>query len=106
MPRAKKVEDQKSTTMKIRLTTGERDHIRIQADLAGISDSEFVRLCAERKHIFSNIDLTLIRELRRIGGLLKYIHNTSGGAYSNQTSGILRELHSIIKGVSFDNKKD
>jgi hypothetical protein len=106
MPRAKNTEEYKDTTMKFRLTTEERNHIRVQADLAGISDSEYVRLCAGNKHIIANVDLAMIRELRRIAGLMKHIHNTSVGAYSSQTSAMLNELHSAIKGISLDNKKD
>jgi len=106
MPRAKNTAENKDTTMKFRLTTEERNHIRIQADLAGISDSEYVRLCAQNKHIVSNTDLAVIRELRRTAGLMKHTHNTSGGAYSSQTAAILNELHLVIKGISLDNKKD
>jgi len=106
MPRAKNTEEYKDTTMKFRLTTEERNHIRVQADLAGISDSEYVRLCAGNKKIITNNELALIRELRRIAGLMKHTHNTSGGAYSSQTADILKQLHLAIMRISIDNKKD
>lgn len=106
MPRAKNTEEYKDSTMKFRLTTEERNRIRVQADLAGISDSEYVRLCAGNKNIITNVDMAMIRELRRVAGLLKHIHNTSGGAYSSQTSAMLNKLHLTIMGISLDNKKD
>ena len=42
-------------------------------------------------------DATTIRELRRIGGLLKKVHVDGGGAYSQQTAAALRTLHAAIE---------
>jgi hypothetical protein len=41
-------------------------------------------------------DATTIRELRRLGGLLKKVHVDSGGAYSRETAAALAELRAAI----------
>lgn len=106
MPRAKTPELFKVTTLKVRLTIAEKVRIFEQADLAGISASEFMRMCAQNKEIFSSTDLTMLREMRRLGGLLKHVHVTSNGAYSSQTAAVLSELQSTIKGIALDHKKN
>jgi hypothetical protein len=40
----------------------------------------------------SRTDATTIRELRRLGGLLKKVHLDSGGAYSRETASALTAL--------------
>lgn len=104
MARAKTPEERKDLTIKVRLTADEKKLICEQADFAGISHSEFIRRCAENTRIFASTDLAMLRELRRIGGLLKYIHNTSNGAYSIKTAEMLNDLHAVIKAISHDNK--
>jgi hypothetical protein len=34
----------------------------------------------------------MLSELRRMGGLLKHLHNESNGLYSRETAGLLNEL--------------
>ena len=41
-------------------------------------------------------DATTIRELRRLGGLLKKVHVDSGGAYSEETAAALTALRAAI----------
>ena len=41
----------------------------------------------------------MVNELRRIGGLLKHIHNQSGGAYSRDTAAALVEITAAIKRI-------
>ena len=42
-------------------------------------------------------DATTIRELRRLGGLLKMVHVESGGAYRRETAAALTALHAAIR---------
>ena len=44
----------------------------------------------------SRTDATAIRELRRLGGLLKKVHVDSGGAYSRETAAALAALRAAI----------
>jgi hypothetical protein len=80
----------------IRFTPSEFDELKEAASIAGITVSTYVRQRALGRRIAANTDLIAIRELRRIGGLLKHIHNESGGAYSNLTADTLTEIQKAI----------
>jgi hypothetical protein len=56
----------------------------------GISVGELIRARALDRHVVSRTDATTIRELRRLGGLLKKVHLDSGGAYSRETASVDR----------------
>ena len=56
----------------LRLSAEENERLTRQADAAGISVSEYIRrLCFGGRPITSRADSQTIRELRRLGGLLK-----------------------------------
>ena len=56
----------------LRLSAEENERLVRQADAAGISVSEYIRrLCFGGRPITSRTDSQTIRELRRLGGLLK-----------------------------------
>jgi hypothetical protein len=44
-------------------------------------------------------DTTTIRELRRLGGLLKKVHVDSGGAYSEATADALAALGAAVRAL-------
>ena len=75
---------------------GEKEQLRGIARAAGLGVSDLVRLRALGHPVVSRTDATTIRELRRLGGLLKKVHVDSGGAYSQQTAAALRTLHAAI----------
>lgn len=83
----------------IRFSPTELQELKETASIAGITVSTYVRRRALGRQIAANADLVMIRELRRIGGLLKHIHNESGGAYSDLTANTLIEIQKAI--VSF-----
>ena len=57
----------------LRLSAEENERLVRQADAAGISVSEYIRrLCFGGRPITSRTDSQTIRELRRLGGLLKH----------------------------------
>jgi hypothetical protein len=58
-----------------------------------------IRQRALGRRVAANTDMTTIRELRRIGGLLKHIHNESGGAYSQLTADTLVEIQKAIVSI-------
>lgn len=78
----------------LRLAADEKDRLRSDADLAGLSVSEIVRRHYFGRPIIANADLVMVKEMRRMGGLMKHLHNESGGAYSEQTS---RAIDVIVK---------
>ena len=70
------------TWVSARVTRAEKSQLRNQAELAGISLSEFLRRnFLGGKPLVANTDLKILMELRRVGGLLK--HNFS----------VMRECH-------------
>lgn len=78
----------------LRLAADEKDRLKSDAYLAGISVSEVVRRHYFGRPIIANTDLVMVKEMRRMGGLMKHLHNESGGAYSAQTSAA---INSIVK---------
>jgi hypothetical protein len=70
------------------------------AAAAGIPVAELVRGRALGRPIVPRTDATTIRELRRLGGLLKHVHVESRGAYSADTAGALASLRAAIDRVA------
>ena len=61
----------------LRISAEENERLARQADAAGISVSEYLRrLCFGGRPITSRTDSQTIRELRRLGGLLKHNFET------------------------------
>ena len=71
---------------------------RVAAHVAGIEAlrQATVDFSAERVAARCGIAATTIRELRRLGGLLKLVHRESGGAYSRETAAALASLSAAI----------
>jgi hypothetical protein len=65
-----------SLRFEMRISPSEREQLKDDADLAGIGISELVRRRALGRPVHSAIDLMMIRELRRLGGLQKHAMNT------------------------------
>jgi hypothetical protein len=84
----------------VRVAPAEKAEIRAIAASAGLAVSDLVRLRALGRPVVSRTDATTIRELRRLGGLLKMVHLDSGGAYSEQTGAALSELRAAIARVA------
>jgi hypothetical protein len=80
----------------VRVAPSEKEDLRAIARGAGLAVAELVRLRALGRPVVSRTDATTIRELRRLGGLLKKVHIDSGGAYSQQTAAALNTLHAAI----------
>ena len=61
----------------IRLSQTEKNLLLEDADLAGLTTSELIRRRYFGKPIVTATDRATIRELRRVGGLLKHIFSQS-----------------------------
>ncbi len=83
----------------IRVTPQERNKIQEQAEVAGLSISEYIRRRVYGRYIPSRIEKRMLSELRRQGGLLKYIFNESRGMYSEKTATALDNINSFIQGL-------
>lgn len=79
----------------IRLTAGEKALLRRQAKEAGITISEYGRRRLFGRRVLSQADEAVLRELRRLGGLVKHVHNESG-ADPRETVETLQSLRRYI----------
>jgi hypothetical protein len=86
----------------VRLTSAEKAKLKEDADLAALSMSELIRRRYFGRPIIANADAVMLKELRRIGGLLKHVHNESSGVYSRDTAGALIALKAYIERLSRD----
>lgn len=102
---AKKIE-RKNAVLKLRLRHEEKEKFAETADIAGMTLSEFIRKSATGIQVVAETDLVMLRELRRIGGLLKHVHVSSGGAYSQQTAAALQELRAYFRMLAHDYQKN
>ena len=84
------------SVVRLRLTSQEKRRLRDEAELAGLTMSEFVRRRIFGRTVVAAVDRVMINELRRIGGLLKHVHVLSGGAYSKDTAAAIAEVQSFI----------
>jgi hypothetical protein len=80
----------------VRVASAEKDQLGAIARDAGLTVAELVRLRALGRPVLSRTDATTIRELRRLGGLLKLVHTESGGAYRQQTAELLTVLRAAV----------
>ena len=87
MPFQKIGDDGLDAVVNVRLTTEEKERLRDDADMAAMSMSALIRARYFGRPVIANADQVMIRELRRVGGLLKHVHNESDGAYAAETSG-------------------
>jgi hypothetical protein len=80
----------------VRVAPGEKEQLAVIARDAGLAVAELVRLRALGRPVVSRTDATTIRELRRLGGLLKMVHVESGGAYRQQAAELLTMLRAAV----------
>jgi uncharacterized protein (DUF1778 family) len=102
MPFTSRVKDRAASRFEMRLTASERVQLREDADLAGMSISEFVRRRTFGKAIHAATDLMMIRELRRLGGLQKYAMNKLAlhGEVVDECVATIRTLRAAIERVA------
>ena len=84
----------------VRVSEREKAAIRDAAATAGLSISAYCRRRFLGRKIVPHTDRATIRELRRLGGLLKVVHTESRGAYAQETSDALAEIRRFIEELS------
>ena len=57
------------------------------------------------RRVLAQTDAVMVRELRRLGGLLKHIHNETQGRYSRDTAEALHSIKAYIEALSRDRQK-
>jgi hypothetical protein len=84
----------------VRVSPDEKQQLRALAARAGMPVAELVRLRALGRPVVPRTDETTIRELRRLGGLLKKVHLDSRGAYSEATAAALADVRAAVQALS------
>jgi hypothetical protein len=91
-----------SSRFEMRLSPDELKQLQESAELAGISISELVRRRALGRPIHTAIELTMIRELRRLGGLQKHTMNKllQHSGIAEECSATIRALRAAVERVA------
>ena len=89
----------------VRVRSAEKTALRDDAATAGLTLSAYCRRRILGHPVVAQTDRSVIRELRRIGGLLKHVHVESGGAYNETTADALRALRKAIGDLASDRQK-
>lgn len=89
-----------------RLRESEYKTAKSHAENAAVSFSEYVRSCVLNRRVVCKTDIRVVAELRRLGGLVKHLHNESRGRYSELTAEALRELISCVGALERVIKRD
>ncbi len=89
--------DKLTGRVNIRVTHAEHKQLREEADFAGLSLSELVRRRYFGRPIITRSDEVTIRELRRLGGLLKLLHKESDGKLTKEFGTALMQVTAAIQ---------
>jgi hypothetical protein len=103
-PKSKKQEPEKRErrTRRVSIRLSEAEYAQITGELAisGLTVSTYARKRLLRERVASRADLAVLGELRRLGGLLKHIHNQTLGAYSSLTAQAIRDLSAYVRALA------
>jgi hypothetical protein len=88
--------------LNVRLSHDELLSVKHAATASGMTVSAYSRRRILGHVVTSKADDMMIRELRRLGGLLKHVHNESDGAYSVETAEAIGDIRIAIGGFSRD----
>ena len=89
----------------VRVTPSEKSQLDEDAITAGLSLSELMRRRFFGRPIVATADAAVLRELRRLGGLLKHIHVESKGLYSQQTEMAINTIKEYIEKMGDKNDR-
>jgi hypothetical protein len=89
----------------LRVSEAERLEIAEQAEASRLTVSEYVRRRVLGKRIVPKMDLAVLAELRRLGGLLKHVHLETRGAYSERTANAIRALEACARTLEKSHKE-
>ena len=76
----------------LRVTSEERELIKLFSELSGLTISEYMRRRAYNIRVVAKLDISILKELRRLGGLVKHINNESHGIYNSEMIETLKAI--------------
>ena len=80
-----------------RLTERESNTFEEQRDVTGLSASEYIRRRVLGFRIVSKVEIKVLSELRRLGGLLKRVHEETLGMYNRDTAKAIQAIESYVR---------
>lgn len=96
-------DQRKTDAVLVRVSPDEHAFLRQQADACAVTVSEYVRRCALDRPLTTRADIEALAELRRQGGLIKYLASTDRHhAYEYRVA--LNLLHEAIRRVARDSQ--
>jgi hypothetical protein len=90
----------------VRITLAEKARLQEDAAQASLSVSALVRRRSLGRPVIAQADQVMVRELRRIGELLKRLQEESDGAQRQQTAEVLSTVAAAIECLRHDRQKD
>jgi hypothetical protein len=89
-------------TRRITFRLSEPEYVSVSENLSvcGLTLSAFTRKSVLGLRVVSRADLAVLAELRRLGGLLKHIHNETRGAYSGLTAQAIKDLSEYARALT------
>jgi hypothetical protein len=104
MPFKKRNKERSACRFAMRMNDEERIKLREDADIAGITMSELARRRILLRPVIASVNETMIRELRRVGGLLKLTGNkfAQHPEIVEECVAVLRTLRATIEQVARD----
>jgi hypothetical protein len=95
-----KNELKRSRKVTVMYTGDEYDEIEANANEIEVTVSSFIRSRSLRGFVrvpkYANIDAKSVRELSRLGGLLKKHYTDTGGEHADKTGAILDDMAAIV----------
>ena len=88
--------EQLTRVVNVRLTQSAHAELGAAAAAAGMTLSAYCRRRMLGHAVIPSTDAANLRELRRLGGLLKLAHTQSAGAYTEDTAKALKVLSAAI----------
>jgi phosphate uptake regulator len=100
--------EKKRRTRKISIRLSEPEYSRVldELEVCGLTVSALARRRILGQSVASRADLAVLAELRRLGGLLKHIHNETLGAYSGLTAQAIRDLSAYVRALTAKQRND
>jgi hypothetical protein len=92
--------ENRTSRISIRFTKTEYARVKSEAKLSGLTVVAFARKGIFGQRVASKADLAVLAELRRLGGLLKHVHNETRGAYSALTAQAIRDLSAYVRALT------
>ena len=98
--------DLMTVRINIRVTEYELKELKEDAEEAGLSLSEYGRRRLLGLRVDSKLDVRIVGELRRLGGLIKHLYNESNGLYSSESAEMLRAITKYIQNLMEGTQND